>query len=202
MQKLNSFILKNLTGFKVLIWILCLIPLGILVLKGFRQELGANPVEFITRNTGKYSLIFICITLLITPLRQIFKLSSLIRFRRTLGLFTFFYALLHFTIWFWLDHNLDFSEMFKDVIKRPFITVGFSAFVLLAVLAATSFNKAIKYLGRNWQMVHYAIYPIAVLAIVHYYWIKSSKNNLSDVYLYAGIVMVLLAYRVFKKLKN
>ena len=202
MQKLNSFILKNLTGFKVLIWILCLIPLGILVLKGFQQELGANPVEFITRNTGKYSLIFICITLLITPLRQIFKLSSLIRFRRTLGLFTFFYALLHFTIWFWLDHNLDFSEMFKDVIKRPFITVGFSAFVLLAVLAATSFNKAIKYLGRNWQMVHYAIYPIAVLAIVHYYWIKSSKNNLSDVYLYAGIVMVLLAYRVFKKLKN
>ena len=201
MQKLNSFILKNLTGFKVLIWILCLIPLGILVLKGFRQELGANPVEFITRFTGKYSLIFICITLLITPLRQIFKLSSLIRFRRTLGLFTFFYALLHFTIWFWLDHNLDFSEMFKDVIKRPFITVGFSAFVLLAVLAATSFNKAIKYLGKNWQRVHYAIYPIAVLAIVHYYWIKSSKNNLNDVYLYAIIILVLLGYRVFKRVK-
>lgn len=201
MQKLNSFILKNLTGFKVLIWILCLIPLGILVLKGFQQELGANPVEFITRFTGKYSLIFICITLAITPVKQLFKLNSLIRFRRVLGLFTFFYALLHFTIWFWLDHNLDFSEMFTDVVKRPFITVGFSAFVLLAVLAATSFNKAIKLLGKNWQMVHYAIYPIAVLAIIHYYWIKSSKNDLSDVYLYSIIILVLLGYRVLKKIK-
>lgn len=201
MKKLNSFILKNLIGFKVLIWILCLIPLGILVLKGIRQELGANPVEFVTRFTGKYSLIFLCITIAITPLRQILNINNLIRFRRILGLFTFFYSLLHFTIWFWLDHNLDFSEMFKDVIKRPFITVGFSAFVLLVFLASTSFNKAIKYLGRNWQKLHYAIYLIALLAIIHYYWIKSSKNNLSDVYLYAIIIFFLLGYRVFKRFK-
>jgi methionine sulfoxide reductase heme-binding subunit len=202
MQKINSFILKNLTSFKVLIWILCLIPLGTLVFKGFQQDLGANPVEFITRFTGKYSLIILCVTLAVTPIRQLLKLNSLVRVRRILGLFSFFYALLHFTIWFWLDHNFDFSDMIKDVVKRPFITVGFIAFVLLIVLAATSFNKAIKYFGRNWQKIHYAIYPVAVLAIVHYYWIKSSKNNLSDVYMYTIIIFSLLSYRVIKKIKK
>lgn len=202
MKKMNDYLLKHIIKFKALVFILCLLPLAVLVFKGFNQDLGANPVEFITRFTGKYALIFLCITLAVTPVRQILKLNSLIRFRRLLGLFVFFYALMHFTIWFWLDHNFDFSEMFKDVVKRPFITVGFIAFILLIALAATSFNKAMKSLGKNWQKLHYAIYPIAVLAIFHYYWIKSSKNNLSDVYLYGSIVLVLLSFRLFKRIRR
>ena len=185
-----------------MVWLLCLTPLALLVYAGFNDGLGANPVEFITRYTGKYALIFLCITLTITPFRKITNLSSFLRFRRILGLFTFFYALIHFTIWFWLDHSLDLNEMLKDVYKRPFITVGFAGFLLLICLAATSFNKAIKLMGKNWQKLHYSIYVIAGLALLHYYWIKSSKNNFSDFYIYAGILAILAAYRIVAYLKK
>lgn len=199
---INQFILKNLNKFKALLWVLLLLPLASLIFRATQNDLGANPVEFITRFTGKYALIFLCVTLAVTPVKKIFNLTALIRFRRLLGLFTFMYVLIHFTIWFWLDHNLDTTEMLKDVVKRPFITVGFIAFILLLCLAATSFNKAIKYMGKTWQKLHYCIYPISIMAVVHYYWIKSSKNNLNDVYLYMAIVAILLAYRIFVKLKK
>src|SRR6201996_3758920 len=147
---------------KIAVFIACLYPLGRLVLFGFTGQLGANPIEFITRSTGLWTLVFLCITLAVTPLRKLTGRAELIRLRRMLGLFAFFYALLHFTTYFWFDQWFDLHAIVKDVIKRPFITVGFGAFVLLIPLAATSFQAAVRKLGRRWQVLHRAIYGIAV----------------------------------------
>ena len=180
---------------KVAVFALCLVPALLLVWKGFTGGLGANPIEFITHATGDWTLRFLCITLSITPLRKILRLPELIRFRRMLGLFGFFYACLHFLTWFVLDKFFDWGEILKDVIKRPFITAGFTAFVLLIPLAVTSTAGWIRRMGgKRWQMLHRLIYVSGIAGVVHYYWLVKSDIRLP--LMYGAIIVVLLAYRL------
>jgi sulfoxide reductase heme-binding subunit YedZ len=159
------------------------------------NDLTANPIEFITHATGDWTLRFLVITLAITPLRKILALPELIRFRRMLGLFAFFYACLHFSTYIVLDKFFDMSEIWKDVLKRRFITVGFAAFVLLIPLAVTSTAGRIRRLGgKRWQALHRLIYISAILAVIHYYWLV--KSAVIRPLTYAGIVAVLLLFRV------
>jgi methionine sulfoxide reductase heme-binding subunit len=183
---------------KALTFILCTVPFLRLALYTYWDKLGANPVEFITRSSGDWALYFLCITLAVTPLRKLLKWHWLIRLRRMLGLFTFFYAALHFTAFLWFDHAFDWAEMWADVIKRPFITIGFSAFVLLIPLALTSSNAAIKLLGgKRWQALHQVVYLIAILGVIHYFWMKAGKNDYAQPTLFAVIVGALLLARVW-----
>jgi sulfoxide reductase heme-binding subunit YedZ len=162
------------------------------------QQVPVDPLEFITHETGDWALYLLCITLAVTPLRRLTGWNWLVKLRRMLGLFTFFYALLHFIAFFWFDHFFDVAAMLRDVAKRPFILVGFTAFVLLIPLAATSTNGMIKRLGgKRWQWLHRLIYLIAPLAVLHFWWMKSAKNNLAQPTLFAVIVVVLLALRVY-----
>jgi methionine sulfoxide reductase heme-binding subunit len=198
----NSILTSKLT--KVVVFLACLIPLGELLWRAFHSGLagfpdnmdfGANPIEFITHATGDWTLRFLVITLAITPLRKISRLPQLIRFRRMLGLFAFFYGCLHFGTWIGLDKFFAWSEMWKDVQKRRFITMGFAAFVLMIPLAVTSTAGMIRRLGgKRWQMLHRAIYGSAVLGVIHYYWLV--KSDVRKPMLYAVIVGVLLAYRL------
>lgn len=180
---------------KVVVFALCLVPFGVLVWRGFQNNLSADPVAFIEHRTGDWTLRFLIITLAITPLRKILRLPQLIRFRRMLGLYAFFYVCLHFTAWAWLDRSFSWSGMWTDVAKRPFITVGFAGFVLLIPLAVTSTAGWIRRLGgKRWQMLHRAIYVSATAGVVHYYWqVKSDKRKPLE---YAGIVGILLAWRL------
>jgi sulfoxide reductase heme-binding subunit YedZ len=179
---------------KVLVFALCLAPALILLWRAFREDLGANPIEFITHAAGNWTLRFLCITLSITPLRKLLRLPDLIRFRRMLGLFAFFYGCLHFLTWFVLDKFFDWNEIVRDVAKRPFITVGFTAFILLVPLAVTSTKSWIRRLGgRHWQLLHRLIYVSACAGVVHYYWLVKSDVRLP--LFYAAIVAVLLGYR-------
>lgn len=196
MKKLNTFILQHLLPVKILVWVLSLLPAAWIAYGIIEQDLGANPVQYLTNFTGKTGITFLCITLAITPLRRLTGLNALIRLRRTLGNFCFFYILAHFFVWFGIDHSFDTSQLLDDISKRPYITVGFAAFFLLTLMAATSFRKAISYLGRRWQTLHYSIYVVAVLATLHYYWIKAAKHNFGEVYLYGGILAILLAFRL------
>lgn len=160
------------------------------------EGLGANPIEFITRSTGTWALIFLCITLAMTPLRLLTGFTVWIKLRRMLGLFCFFYAAIHFSIWFWLDQNLNLQSMWADVIKRPFITMGFLTLVLLIPLALTSNQWAIRQLGRRWTLLHKLVYLIACTAIVHYWWHKAGKNDLGTVSIYGAVIVLLLACRI------
>jgi methionine sulfoxide reductase heme-binding subunit len=191
----------NLQQFRIIKAVLfaaALLPLARLVLFAFTDRLGANPIEFITRNTGDWTLYFLCITLAITPLRRLSKWNWLIKLRRMAGLFTFFYGLLHFTTFFWFDHFFDISEMLKDVIKRPFILVGFIAFVLLIPLAVTSTNGMIRRLGgKRWQWLHRLIYLIAPLGILHFWWMKAGKHDFAQPIVFGCIVAVLLMIRIY-----
>lgn len=189
---------KQITLLKALLFAAALGPLARLVLFGFTDRLGANPIEFITRNTGDWTLYFLCLTLLITPLRRVTNWNWLIKLRRMVGLFAFFYATLHFTTFLWFDHFFDVDEMLKDVVKRPFITVGFTAFVLLIPLAVTSTNAMVRRLGgKRWQWLHRLIYLIAPLGILHYWWMKAGKNDFSQPVLFGSIVAILLLARVY-----
>ncbi|WP_353553225.1 protein-methionine-sulfoxide reductase heme-binding subunit MsrQ [Paraburkholderia terrae] len=181
---------------KIAVFVAALYPLARLVLLGFTGGLGANPIEFITRSTGLWTLVFICITLAVTPLRKLTGWNALLRFRRMLGLFAFFYAALHFTTYFWFDKWFDIAAIVKDIGKRPFITVGFAAFVLLLPLAVTSPKAMVRKLGRRWQTLHRAIYPIAALAILHFWWMKAGKHDLILPKIYGAIVIALLGWRV------
>jgi sulfoxide reductase heme-binding subunit YedZ len=181
---------------KVAVFLGGLYPLARIVLLGFTGGLGANPIEFITRSTGLWTLVFLCVTLAVTPVRRLTGLNALLRFRRMLGLFAFFYVVLHFTTYVWFDKWFDVFAMLKDIVKRPFILVGFSAFVLLIPLAVTSPKAMLRKLGRRWQMLHKLIYPIAVLAILHFWWMKAGKHDLILPKIYGAIVVVLLAWRV------
>jgi sulfoxide reductase heme-binding subunit YedZ len=177
------------------VFLLCLVPLGILVGRALTANLGANPVEFIQHATGDWTLRFLVFTLSITPLRKLLKLPDLIRFRRMLGLFAFFYACLHFLTYLGPDQSFDLSAIWKDVAKRPFITVGFAAFVLLIPLAITSTAGWIRRLGgRRWQMLHRAIYISAICGVIHYYWLV--KSAVLRPLTYAAIVVVLLLWRL------
>ena len=180
---------------KAVVFLLCLGPLAALIWRYFYDELGANPIEFITHATGDWTLRFLCITLAITPLRKLLRLPELIRFRRMVGLFAFFYACLHFSTYIGLDKFFDLSEMWKDVVKRRFITVGFLAFVLLIPLAITSTAGWIRRLGgRRWQMLHRAIYVSAVAGVIHYYWLV--KSAVLRPLAYGALVGLLLAWRL------
>ena len=184
---------------KIPVLAVCLIPALLLGWMALSGDLGANPIEFVTHWTGDWTIRFLCITLSITPLRTLLRFPELIRFRRMLGLFTFFYASLHFLTWFVLDKFLDWGEILKDVVKRPFITAGFTAFVLLIPLAVTSTAGWIRRLGgKRWQTLHRLIYVSACAGVVHYYWLVKSDIRLPV--LYGAIVAVLLAYRLVARL--
>ena len=179
---------------KVAVFLLCLIPLLELLNRALHNRLGANPVEFLQHATGDWILRFLVFTLAITPLRKLFNLPDLIRFRRMLGLFAFFYACLHFLTYIGPDQSFDPSAMWKDIAKRPFITVGFTAFVLLIPLAITSTTGWIRRLGgKRWQMLHRAIYVSAVLGVVHYYWLV--KSDVRKPLFYGTLVAILLLWR-------
>ena len=179
---------------KIVIFLAALVPLARLAWKAFHNGLGANPVEVITHSTGDWTLILILTTLSITPLRKLTKQYWLIGVRRMIGLFAFFYGCLHFTIYIWLDKSFDVHEMIKDVYKRPFITAGFTAFVLLIPLALTSTKGWIRRLGKNWQRLHRLIYVTGVAAVIHYIWLV--KADLRKPLQYAFVLGVLLLYRV------
>jgi len=192
---------KQLTALKTAVFVLALLPfLRMAYLIATGQPV--DPVAFLTHGSGDWALYLLCATLAVTPLRRIMSSRSaswnwLVRLRRMLGLYTFFYAALHFLTFFWFDHDFDVAAMWKDVLKRPFITVGFIAFVLLTPLAATSTNAMIKRLGRNWARLHKLIYAVAPLAILHYWWMKAAKHNFEQPIIWGVVVAVLLGLRVW-----
>lgn len=186
---------------KLPVFLLCLVPAGLLLWNFFRDELGANPIEYITRATGDWTLRFLLITLAVTPLRKTFALPNLIRFRRMLGLFAFFYALLHFTTYIWLDKFFDLAEMWKDVMIRRFITIGFAAFLQLIPLAITSTRGWIRRMGgKRWQWLHRAIYVSAACGVIHYYWLV--KSDVRAPLAYAAVLAVLIGWRIVLWLRS
>ena len=186
---------------KPLVFVLCLLPLAWLVFGAINDQLGANPAEALIRSLGDWTLRFLCLTLAVTPLRVRTRTPQLARYRRMLGLFTFFYACLHLLAYGWLDMGLDMADIGRDILKRPFILVGFACWLLLLPLAATSFNRAVRWLGgRQWQALHRLAYVIAPLALLHFFWMKSGKNDFAEVAVYAAIVAVLLLARIGRKL--
>jgi sulfoxide reductase heme-binding subunit YedZ len=178
---------------KPLIFILCLVPLLGLGWKALNSALGANPVQVITFSTGTWTLVFLLVTLSVTPLRKLTRQYWLIQYRRMLGLFAFFYGCLHFTTYIWLDQFFDLHSIYKDVLKRPFITAGFTAFVLMIPLAITSTQKAIRKLGKRWQLLHRLIYASAIAGVVHYIWLVKKDVRVPEIY--GGVLAVLLLYR-------
>jgi methionine sulfoxide reductase heme-binding subunit len=188
---------------KALVFVASLLPLAWLVFGIFADRLGANPAEYLIRSTGDWALRFLCIVLAVTPLRVITKTPQLARFRRMLGLFVYFYAVLHMLCYAWLDMGFAVGDIVQDIIKRPFILVGFTALLLLTPLAATSFNRAIKSLGAaRWQMLHKLVYLIAGLGVLHFLWMRSGKNDYAEVLVYALILGVLLGWRFVQFLKK
>ena len=180
---------------KISVFLLCLVPVLQLAWKGFHQDLGANPIEYITHATGDWTLRFLAFTLAVSPLRRLLHRPELIRFRRMLGLFAFFYGCLHFTTYLWLDKFFDFGEIAKDVVKRPFITAGFTGFIAMLPLALTSTAGWIRRLGgRRWNRLHRLVYLSAVAGVVHYYWLVKSDIRLP--LLYGCIVLLLFAERI------
>jgi len=180
---------------KPILFAACLVPLALLIGNALHNHLGANPIEEITRRTGIWTLRFLFITLTVTPLRRLSGWGWLIRFRRMLGLFAFFYATLHFTSYVGLDQFFDMKEITKDVIKRPFITVGLTSFILLVPLAVTSTNKMIKRLGKRWQPLHRLVYAIALGGVIHYLWLV--KADRQKPLIYAVLLAMLLGYRLW-----
>ena len=188
---------------KPAVFLLCLLPFLWLVYGAFTDGLGANPAEYLIRSTGDWTLRFICIVLAVTPLRVSFKLTGLARYRRMLGLFVYFYVVIHLLSYSWFDMGFDIGEILKDIAKRNFILVGFAAFLLLTPLAATSFNRAIKALGaKRWQRLHKLVYLIAGLGLLHFFWMRAGKNDFSEVFIYAGIVAALLLWRVWDAVRK
>lgn len=182
---------------KPILFVVCLLPFAWLFYNALTNNLGANPAEALIRATGDWTLRFICIVLAVTPLRVISKTPTLARFRRMLGLFVYFYVVVHLLSYSWFDMGFDVSDIAKDIAKRPFILVGFASFLLLTPLAATSFNAAIKALGaKRWQMLHKLVYVIACLALLHFFWMRAGKNNFAEVFVYAAIIGVLLGWRL------
>jgi len=180
---------------KVLIFVLCLTPLLSLGWRGYQQDLTANPIEYITHNTGDWTIRFLLITLSITPLRGLLNQPQLTRFRRMLGLFAFFYGCLHLMTWVWLDKFFDVREMVADVVKRRFITAGMTGFALMIPLAITSTAAMVRRLGyKRWQLLHRLIYFSALAGVIHYYWLVKSDIRLP--LMYGAILTVLMAYRL------
>ena len=188
---------------KSVVFALCLIPFAWLFYRAFANELGANPAEALIRATGDWTLRFLCIVLAVTPLRIISSTPALARFRRMLGLFVYFYVVTHLLSYSWFDMGFDVPDIAKDIAKRPFILVGFTSFLLLTPLAATSFNAAIKAMGaKRWQLLHKLVYVISGLALLHFFWMRAGKNNFAEVFVYAAIIALLLGWRVWNYLKK
>ena len=188
---------------KPTLFALCLLPFTWLLYGALANTLGANPAEALIRGTGDWTLRFLCITLAVTPLRVLTGTVALARFRRMLGLFTFFYAVLHFLSYAWLDMDFELDTIVRDIPKRPFALVGFLALVLMAPLAATSFNRAIKALGaRRWQTLHRLVYAIVLLGLLHFFWMRASKNDFAEVTVYAVVITALLGWRVWHRLQG
>ena len=184
---------------KPLIFGAALLPLAWLVYGALANVLGPNPAEALIRSTGDWTLRLLCLTLAVTPLRQITGWHALARLRRMLGLYTFFYGLLHFLAFAWLDQGFDLDAILKDIAKRPFILVGTAALLTMLPLAATSFNRAIRALGaRRWQALHRAVYATALLALLHFFWMRAAKHNFAEWSVYAAVIAVLLGWRVWR----
>jgi sulfoxide reductase heme-binding subunit YedZ len=184
---------------KPLLFAAALLPLAWLVWGAFNNGLGANPAEALIRSTGDWTLRCLCLTLAVTPLRQWTGWNALARLRRMIGLFTFFYGVLHFLCFAWLDMGFDLKAILKDIPKRPFILVGTAALLTMVPLAATSFNRAIKALGaRRWQALHRLVYATALLGVLHFFWMRSAKNDFGEVAVYATIIGTLLGWRLWK----
>ena len=188
---------------KPLLWLLCLLPLAGWIWGGFSHGLGANPAETILRGTGEWTLRFLCIVLAVTPLRQWTGLHALARWRRLLGLYVFFYSVLHFLAYAWLDMGFDPAAIARDLAKRPFALVGFLGFVLLIPLAATSFNRAIKALGAaRWQRLHRLVYAVAGLGLLHFFWMRAAKHRYDEVLAYGLVLAILLGWRVWHRFRT
>lgn len=188
---------------KPLLFVACLLPFAWLFYGAWADALGANPAEALIRATGDWTLRFLCITLAITPLRQVLNAPALARFRRMLGLFTFFYGVLHFLSYGWLDQGFDVDAITRDIAKRPFILVGTAALLLMLPLAATSFNRAIKALGgARWQRLHRAIYAIGLLALLHFFWMRAAKHNFAEWSVYAVVIATLLGWRLWRAIAS
>jgi sulfoxide reductase heme-binding subunit YedZ len=184
---------------KPALFALALLPFIGLAVGVLQQALGPNPAETLIRSLGDWTLRFLCLTLAITPLRQWTAWNALARFRRMLGLFAAFYATLHFCAYAVFDMGLDIGAIVRDVAKRPFILVGTLAFLLMLPLAATSFNRAVRALGAaRWQRLHRLVYAIAVLAILHFFWMRAGKRDFAEVFVYAGVIGVLLGWRLYR----
>ena len=188
---------------KPLLFALLLGPLAWLVYGAAANTLGANPAEHLIRSTGDWTLRCLCLTLAVTPLRQTTGWSALARLRRMLGLFTFFYGVMHFLCFAWLDMGFDVEAILKDIPKRPFILVGTAALLLMLPLAATSFNRAIKALGaKRWQLLHRLVYATALLALLHFFWMRAAKNNFGEWAIYAAVMALLLGWRLWRRFKS
>lgn len=195
--RLNAWLSR--ATIKPAVWLLCLLPLATLGLRLMAQELGPNPAETLLRSTGDWALRGLCLVLTLTPLQQGLGLTALGRLRRLLGLFSFFYAVLHALIYAWLEVGWQWQEMWQDVLERPFITVGMLAWLLLAVLAATSFQAAIRTLGgKRWKRVHRTVHLAAWLVLLHFYWMREGKNNTQEVWYYVAVIAALQAWRLWR----
>lgn len=184
------------TSAKPLVFVAALMPFAWLFWGAATQGLGPNPAETLIRSTGDWTLRFLCLVLAVTPLRVMTRTPALARLRRMVGLFVYFYAVLHMLCYAWLDMEFVLADIVRDIIKRPFILVGFLALLLLTALAATSFNRAIRLLGaRRWQWLHRTVYVVAGLAVLHFFWMRAGKNDFAEVAVYGAILAVLLGWR-------
>ena len=188
---------------KPLVFLLCLLPFAQLLYGAVFDTLGANPAEALIRASGDWTLRFLCVVLAVTPARIVLGLPALARFRRMLGLFVFFYATLHLLCYSVFDQGLDFAEIWRDIVERPFILVGMLAFALLTALAVTSPHRVLRWMGaRRWQWLHRSVYAIAGLAILHFFWMRAGKNNFNEVLVYAAILALLLGWRLQRALRK
>jgi len=185
---------------KPVVFLILLLPFGWLVWAVVGDQLGANPAQALVRSTGDWTLRSLCLVLVVTPLRVVLNAPELARFRRMTGLFVFFYAALHLLSYSWFDMGFDVADIGRDIVKRPFILVGFLAFLLLTVLALTSFNRAVRALGgKNWQRLHRLVYLISGLAVLHFFWMRAGKNDFAEVVFFGSILALLLGWRVYRR---
>jgi methionine sulfoxide reductase heme-binding subunit len=185
-------------GAKPVLALLLTLPMAWLVYATFNNLLGPNPAEALSRQTGDWTLRGLCLVLAITPLRVLLQAPGLLRLRRTVGVATFVYACVHLLCYAWFDQGLDPTDIWRDILKRPFIWLGFSAWVLMLPLAATSFNTAIRWLGgRRWQALHRLVYVAALLSVLHFFWMRTGKNDFAEVWVYAAVLIGLMAWRVW-----
>jgi sulfoxide reductase heme-binding subunit YedZ len=192
--------MKIVRWLRVALFLIGLIPFAQLIYNAFTDNLGANPIDAITRHTGSWALILLLVTLSVTPLRKILGWNGLVKYRRMLGLFAFFYAVLHFTTFLVLDHFFDFNAILKDIMKRPYVTAGFTGFVLMIPLAITSTTGMIRRMGKRWQSLHRLVYIAALAGVIHFYWLV--KADIRRPAQYGLVLALLLGYRLFGSAKT